>query len=678
MGAQIRTGRDAAGALALAGCLFILGLGAGCKEDSGGDRESRDDKRERRERRERRGELLELDRDLAWVREMAPGGALVYSADKVVRVVELSDGSITELGSGLMPEFSPDGSKVAWVRASGLMVANRDGTQVRSLYGSLMKHGGAHWIDNESLVAVRDDGGKYQWNRFWIDGRREPIAELNEFGINPDRARETDVRHSPDDDVWTHVAYQSWKTSDGGSGKIDGGCAPSISPDGRSITALQGSHTELKIRPVREGGITHDLVWRYRGKFDNHRWSSNDARFLVAVEETSKTMVLIEWRSGRAVAFGEPDHEDNTRMYGDFTQSDRHSGVAMPPLLPEAGRETAATPGSVPAERGDPVELPEWPLRTEGMVFMFDVRGASNEWREFANDPPRQAGGMLRGRATYDRFGAWALTGGRYEVPEATGGEWAARVRERGGFAIEFVAREVAASGEGRVADLGAMRILQKGGALHAAIGDREFELGPIAESVPQHWVVTFGGGALASYIDGEEGAVIPVDGELPDGDPTGFVFGGDGWRGILEAVAVFARTVDAEEAGHRAAAARSRFAPRQAAPRAVVKATLKHYTPPIPLAAMDSYRRCLTEHVFEVQEVIEGEIGAGSVRVLDWATLDMQILPERWKGKEGQDFELVLEPVEAHSDLEKLERIERYEGLDAFDMEGFVLVELR
>jgi hypothetical protein len=611
-----------------------------CKDDKDGRRDSRGGAPVAR-----RGPV---PTDLKWLKEMAPGGAMVYTADKVVRVVEL-DGKITKLGDGFMPEFSPDGSKVAWVRGGGFWVSDRAGKAPRMLHDKVYKVTGAHWLDNESIAAVMENGKKRNWYRFELNGLRTPMPELDQLGIGLDKlGRETDVRQAKDG-IWTYVAYQSWKTSDGKGGPIGGGCACSISPDGKSITALQGGHKSLVVHPVRRGGVKeHELFWLYDGSFDNHRWSSNDERFLVGVEETKKRMVVIEWKTGRAVAFGKTGHKDNRKMYGDFTKADGKAGKPFPPLLPPNQRELA---GAAPTAKGEPMVLNAWPFRTEGMVYLFENSRESNEFRELSTDAPRAVPGQLVGHATINRFYGLDLRGGSYAV-SGVGEALISRVNAGQAFAVEFTAKsDSSESGD-----------VVKFGSNFSVPGSI------VKEGGYRHVVVSVSGGKTAAYVDGVPAKVPAI--ATGSWKPGELSFGW-GWDGDLEGVALFSRAIDATEAKQRFAGFSKRLSVRKPAPRLVVEAELVTYTPPRPLDRMDTYRRCLSEHLFKVSKVVSGDLEAETIRVLDWGTLDMKMLPQELKGKEGGRYRLTLERKEDNPQLKK----ELTELSDDLDSPEFFLI---
>jgi len=291
--------------------------------------------------------------DLSWLQKQADDGAVAYQSSKTgeVYLIEIADGKVQELGKGAFPEFSPDSSKLAWVRgdtAVGRMRAGDD--TVHEIAEGIEAQGAMHWLGNDAVVVRFKQGG---WHRVSLDGQRTPIDELNAMGFT---GREADVKRC-DDGVWVYTAGRQWMTSDGKSGRIPGNCSTSLSPDGRSIGALQPGHREFKYHAIREGGVGGKLRWVWAGPkkdkgFDNHRWSSNDPRFFVCEDEKHGQPAVMRVGDTHTVRLGKA--HPGSDIYGDITIGSAKGGpwpkrAAGPATAPATSDEPDNPKPNVPA-----------------------------------------------------------------------------------------------------------------------------------------------------------------------------------------------------------------------------------------------------------------------------------------------------------------------------------------
>ena len=122
-------------------------------------------------------------------------------------------------------------------------------------------------------------------------------------------------------------------------------------------------------------------------------------------------------------------------------------------------------------------------------------------------------------------------------------------------------------------------------------------------------------------------------------------------WDGLLEAVALSARAMTAEEArrSHRGWAAR--LAARRPPPRLVVVAR-PAARPRVPdPASLAPYRRALVADRYTVERVEMGQFEGGDLLAAGWAVLDGEALP--LDRESGGPRRLVLEPYDEHPELE-------------------------
>ena len=261
--------------------------------------------------------------DLEWLRGEVGDGALVHHADGRIYLTELLTGETVHVGNGNQPEFSPDGAKFAWIDGATAKGRLRKGdATIHVIAEGVGREGGVHWLSNSEVAVVlrRDDVKK--WFRVSLGGNQAEIPELTALGTG---GYECDVRQA-DDGVWSYVADEAWRTSDGRRGRVAGTCSVSLSPDGRSVTSLHDDHRTAAIQAIRPGGVERTLRWRHGGGFDNHRWASGSDYIVVVdeVDQESKDVtypVVMRADGQRSTRLGTKGFARHG-VYGDFVVGD--------------------------------------------------------------------------------------------------------------------------------------------------------------------------------------------------------------------------------------------------------------------------------------------------------------------------------------------------------------------
>jgi hypothetical protein len=167
---------------------------------------------------------------------------------------------------------------------------------------------------------------------------------------------------------------------------------------------------------------------------------------------------------------------------------------------------------------------------------------------------------------------------------------------------------------------------------------------------------LTVGGGAAQWHINGEPaGSPAAVTAEVLAAWPEDahLFFGaagrpGGGWRGSLEEIAVHPRALDANAVRALAIEAARTTAGREWPVPVAARARLVSATTP-DLEKLDTYRRMLVDHVYEV--VSSSSPLPKRVSVLHWAVLDGAPVPG-FPREEGKEYDLFLDPYDRRPEL--------------------------
>ena len=623
--------------------------------------------------------------DLDWLKGLCGDGALAHEYNGQIYLTELSTGRTEGVGKGDQPEFSPDSSKLAWLHGSEAKGRLRQGDPtIYSVATNVDRRGGIHWVSNTEVVVLMKKDQRKVWYRVSLSGVRTELPELKRLGT---AQRETDVKLGKDG-VWSYVSAETWKTSDGASGHIGGNCSASLSPDGRSVTGLQGDHQRCRLTAIRPGGVGGWLQWKYDGTFDNHRWSSNDPRFIVCEDEKYKRMVVMEFGTGKATHIGkkgEGNPEEN--MYGDFTVGNG-KGKSWPK---QEGPPTSKAPTESAWLSKTAVLANTWPGSRDGLIFLWENRRKPNEIFDVEAQTPRYCNGRLRGSAKFDRYHAMDLAGGTFEAQDINQILLEACLKTNQ-LVLEAVVTTETISPKltcpiitfSSGLDSRNFALAQKGGNLvfHLRTAETdgdgtkpEVTLYRIDVGKPHHIVVAYHPGRLVCYINGARVlSTGDVRGDFSNWSSQRLLFGDEwggkrDWEGKLEGVAIYNRFLSSEEARHNYAHYAKRLKTRKPVARFVVEARLREKTQIPMIAKLQEYPRALVVHTYDVQNVLKGLLDSRCILVAHWAFLDLQPVLSIFKKKVGDLYRLELERFD---DNPQLESELQFNDCEEFDLPFF------
>jgi hypothetical protein len=492
---------------------------------------------------------------------------------------------------------------------------------------------------------------------------------------------------------WPDAGWGNLAT--GGHHILAKGCWTSFAPDNSYLFWLyQGSHKILKMfDPVAKTSWSVSVADTagFKNQPTYHpRWS-NHPRFLTlsgpyppekktkaaksTKQEKQKRGVVAEIYLGRFSA-----KMDAVERWVRVTMD------TVDDVYPDAwieGGETAVL--SAFAQEGK-LEIPkrntdDWPTVQAGLVYEWENSAAANEI------PGRHGScrAIGRGIGRFNRSYGMLLDGGSFETEAATTEALAKTSPTSDGRSLEFLYAEsgrlpvgskvrivAVTNAEGRPY----LEIFRQPEGFHfvtsaGVLAPEVVEL-PVTlkdNDLPFHLILNISSHRIAWFLHGNEVAALPLSDKLAWDKVVQckLVFGEAkpvpaGWQGQLQNVACFTRTLTAGEIRSLAQASKPTVAPP--AQRVRLRAKLTDATEP-DMEDLASYTRMLIDHTYEVLEVLEGQFSAKKIVVLHWAVLDRQPVPGMPR-EVDQTFELTVEPIEQHPEVESELQISGSDDLEA------------
>jgi hypothetical protein len=174
-------------------------------------------------------------------------------------------------------------------------------------------------------------------------------------------------------------------------------------------------------------------------------------------------------------------------------------------------------------------------------------------------------------------------------------------------------------------------------------------------EPGPFHLLISCGAGTVTAYVNGQQVHQSNYPGDLSKWRTGELVFGAasdepNAGAGRLEGVALYTRAVAAAEAEKNASSYRTLVAARKTVTSLRVRAKLLRRSES--KTNIDPYFRALALFEYKVEKVLSGSYDKGTIFVNHWTVMQKKLLPLATRPLQAE-CELLLEPMEAHPELE-------------------------
>jgi len=336
------------------------------------------------------------------------------------------------------------------------------------------------------------------------------------------------------------------------------------------------------------------------------------------------------------------------------------------------------------------VSLPatQWPASDGGLVFVWEgFKGRT----KLPNGTPCTV--KPEGLAYWDEHGVMKFRGGWFDAPDA-GELVSSECRKSHEFSLEFVVTPQQQPGSAEpqriftIANTATdqnVTLNQNGTNLELWMrtpGEKSStegvatQVARVENNRPLHVLLTYGKDRLTVYLDGSQSWVRSrLQGDFSNWEDMHMRFGAtaDGtqpWRGLIERVAIYNRTLDDAEVNQHANASIVAISKREAPESWKVTAKLMEASATPALQEFQPYTEALVRHLYEVVKTEEGTpLDGKTIMVTHWSWLGAQPMPSQ-NLKAGDIVELTLHRASAQPELANL--FVKDEIISGFDAESY------
>lgn len=631
---------------------------------------------------------------IVWVQDMGDGEDFYGQGDHLrLMGFDSQDGQgerpiLPDIGHYAKPVISPKGDQVLFSdRNTGkIFIVNWDGSNLREIgQGRTLTTWMDRSSDREWVYAGRNQGQKEREHglvvRFSLDDPEHAETVWDSTYVNENNfLLSADGTHAS---VNTPHGMGIADLSTGQWEKYGEGCWTNLAPDNSYLLWIfEGSHRKASIFEPQ----THErrsVAVNGAPGIDGHRvfhprWSNHRQFFAVTgpfregIRGGGQDVEIYLGRFNADITEVEDwlriTHNDHADFYPD---------VWIAPDLAEASTSSQqkTLQASNDSARG---RRSSWPENQQGLLFLWDNRGAQNEVVSDKSGKSRFFTLEAKGLARYGRFLEMIPQGGYFALEQTVAQDVLTDLAKASSWSLEALITPdtsqlnqfgiIAALVNAQTDHL--ISLVQDGSdlVLHLhgpdAQDDREgkaFALGQMQPGQALHVLVSFGKDAVSAYLNGVSAEKTQVTTNLRKTQDNGVFFGNTPstrmpWQGGLESVAIYSREVGAAEALRNYTSLQSKLAHRQKAPEVVVQARLTESTPLPSVERIAPYRRALATNIYVIENVLQGEMPeispGNSILAAHWVIMDEQILPGASRS-EGQAFTMRLQRMEDRPELE-------------------------